>query len=817
MKNLTKNLLLLSLAAFSTSLSAQQNNDQLQGKVIANQKPIESVMVSLLKAKDSSISKTAITDKNGTYSFAKVNDGSYLISANLIGYQQLYSEVFSVTGGIAKLLPNLQLQPADKALKEVTVSSKKPLIEQKLDRTIVNVEAAVTNVGATALEVLEKSPGITVDKDGNISLKGKEGVVVFMDGRPTYLSGADLANLLRNMQSNQLDQIEIMTNPPARFDAAGNAGVINIKTKKSKVFGFNGSVTLGYGQGVYSKNNQSINLNYRKNKINIFGNLSRNERLNFQHIEIDRRFMDNTKKIVSFFEQINDRKSYGDAYNGKIGLDYFASKNTTIGIVLNAFNNTGTDRGLGDINIFNGQHILANKTLAIAESRDNWKNFSTNFNLRHVIDTTGKEITFDVDYLRYDGTNNLTLNNAYYNNAGQSIAKADSLLGSLPQQINIYSAKVDYIHPMKKGAKFEAGLKSSYVNTDANAIYDTLSNSVKMRDFNRSNHFVYKENINAAYVNYSRPLSTKWSMQLGLRLEQTIAKGDQRTTNVQFERNYVQLFPTAYFQYTANKSNSFVLNYGRRIRRPDYQSLNPFVEFLDRYTYEQGNPYLKPQFSHNVELSHTFKGFLTTTLNYTNTTDIIQQVLIQDDAKNETFIKNENIATQRQYGISINAFNQYTKWWSGNIYVNAYNNKFTGIINNEPVEIGATSAMINISQQFKFNKGWAAELSGFYRTEALESVFRIKPFGIVNAGISKQILKNKGSIRVNIRDIFWSQRIKGASKYGSVDANFRQYNDNRIASISFTYRFSKGKAATSQRKRGGAEDEQSRVGVGSGK
>lgn len=817
MKNWIKNAFILSILTISTTATAQQTADQIIGKIESNQQPVESVLISLLKAKDSSLVKTAISDKNGFYSFAKVANGNYLLSASLVGYQKLYAEIFTINGVNNLLVKNLQLAPASKSLKEVFVDSKKPLIEQKPDRTIVNVEASVTNVGSTALEVLEKSPGITVDKDGNISLKGKDGVVVYMDGRPSYLSGPDLANLLRNMQSNQLDQIEIMTNPPARYDAAGNAGIINIKTKKTKIFGFNGSINIGYGQGIYSRNNQSINLNYRKNKINFFGNFSRNERIGFQDLNIARRFIDNnTNTIASFFEQNSNKKNYNHAYNGKIGMDYYASKKTIFGLVLNGFNNSGIDLSNGDINIFNPQYLLTNKTIAVTNDRDRWENISANFNLRHTIDTTGKELSFDADYINYNGISTITLNNAYFNANNQPIAKSDSLLGDLPQNIHIYSAKLDYTHPIKKGARFEAGLKSSYVTTDANAIYDTLFNGIKMRDFNRSNHFIYKENINAAYINYSTPLSVKWSMQLGLRLEHTLAKGDQLTTNIQFERNYLQLFPTAYFQYTANKLNSFVLNYGRRIRRPDYESLNPFVKFLDRYTYEQGNPYLKPQFSHNIELSHTFKGFLTTTLNYTNTTDIMQQVLIQDDKKNETFIRNENIATQRQYGLSINAFNQYTKWWTGNIYMNVFNNKFDGIISNNPVTLSATTAMVNISQQFKFKKGWAAELSGFYRTKGLEGIFKINPFGVINMGFSKQVLKNKGSVRVNIRDILWSQRINGASKYGNVDVDFRQLHDNRIASFSFTYRFSKGKATTSQRKRGGADDEQTRVSVGTG-
>ena len=815
MKNLTKTLLLLMITAFTIGVNAQQNANELTGKTIYNQKPVESVLVSLLKSKDSSLVKTAISDKNGTYSFQNVISGKYLLSANLIGYKKTFSAIVDINGTDQKQVPDFQLVQSSKVLEEVSVSSKKPLVQQLIDRMVVNVDASPTNIGANALEVLEKSPGITVDKDGNISLKGKEGVLVYMDGRPAYLSGQDLTNLLRNMQASQLDQIEIMTNPPAKYDAAGKAGIINIKTKKNKVFGFNGSVTVGYGQGIYSRNNQSVNLNYRKNKVNIFGNLSHSDRDGFQNLVINRSFIDNSsKKIVSLFEQNTIMRNSNSSNSAKIGMDYFASKNTTIGFVVNGFVNPSNQLTEGDINIFNENQVLTNNTKAVSKSNDEWKNVSTNFNVRQLLDTTGSEITFDADYIKYKSSNNQNLSNAYYNQFGVPTIKPDSLLGFLPQQIEIYSAKIDFIHPLKKRAKLEAGLKSSYVSTDANAVYDSLINGKRVNDIGRSNHFIYKENINAAYVNFSKPFGEKFSIQLGLRAEQTVAKGNQITTNIQFNRNYIQLFPTAYFQYNANKNNSFVLNYGKRIRRPDYESLNPFVEFLDRYTFQQGNPYLIPEFSHNVEISHTFKSFLTTTLNYTNTTDIIQDVLIQNNAANETFIKKENIANQKQFGIAINASNQYTKWWSGNIYVNVFHNEFSGIISGDAVKQNATTALLNVSQQFKFNKGWSAELSGFYRTKALEGLFVIEPFGVMNIGVGKQILKNKGSVRLNVRDIFWSQKIKGIVKYGSIDANFRQFNDNRIVNVSFTYRFSKGKAVTSQRKRGGADDEQSRVGAG---
>jgi iron complex outermembrane receptor protein len=343
-------------------------------------------------------------------------------------------------------------------------------------------------------------------------------------------------------------------------------------------------------------------------------------------------------------------------------------------------------------------------------------------------------------------------------------------------------------------------------------------------DSSRSNHFIYDENINAAYVNYSRPLSKKWNAQLGLRVENTNAKGRSTgyeynvaenkfaATEKTFRRNYTQLFPTAYLQYTANEKNQFVINYGRRINRPDYGDLNPFIHFLDIYTFEQGNPNLKPQFSHNIELSHTYKSFLTTTLNYNTTNDIIQQVLEQNEATNETFIKKANIATRNQVGLSVSAFKQIKKWWSGNIYANVYNNRFKGVVNNDHISVGNTGFMFQAQQQFKWGKGWGAEVSGFYRSKALEGVIFIQPIVQVNAGFSKQVMKNKATVRLNVRDIFAGGVFKGYSKYSNVDARFKDVNDSRAASISFTYRFNKGKLkAGSNRKNGGAGDEQSRV------
>ena len=818
MRKILKMLAVVALSTVSISGFTQTNSGKISGMVKdGNEKTIEAATISLVKALDSSVVKVSVADKAGNYLFENVDDGKYFVTISAVGHEKGFSETFDINGADGAIkLKTIELMPAAKAIGGVVVSSKKPLIEQKIDRMVVNVEAAVTNIGASALEVLEKSPGITVDKDGNISLKGKQGVVVLVDGRPTYLSGNDLANMLRSMSSNQLEQIEIMTNPPAKYDAAGNSGVINIKTKKNKQFGYSGSASVGYGQGTYARFNEGFNFNYRKGKVNLFTNLSHNYNKRANTLFIQRNFRDkDTKQLLRYFDQEANMFNEFNSYNAKLGMDYFVTKKTTLGVVFTGFDNPGNfgNRNLTFISDANAN--LLSQTRATADFDQRWKNFSTNLNFRRTIDTSGTELTGDLDYISYDSKNNQVLSNYYFDAVGNKTDKPDTLLGALPQKINIYSGKLDYVHPLKKGARFEAGIKTSYVETDNNANYDSIVNNHVVHDFNRSNYFIYKENINAAYVNLSTPLSKKISAQLGLRLENTNAKGDQVTTGEQFNRHYTQLFPTAYFQYTASEKNQFVLNYGRRIRRPDYGSLNPFIEFIDRYTSEQGNPDLKPQFSHNVELSHTYKGAFTTTLNYTSTTDMIQEVIEQNEERNETYVKKANIASQKQIGIAVNASNKITKWWSSNVYVNLAYNRYEGIVNNTAVNLESTTLMLNGSQQFTFAKTWGAEISGFYRTSGVEGVIVIKPLGMVSLGLSKQVMKNKGSIRLNVRDVFLTQRFKGESKYGNVDTRFQNYNDSRVINLGFTYRFSKGKInGAAKRKTGSASDEQNRVGAG---
>ena len=698
-------------------------------------------------------------------------------------------------------------------LKEVKVVAKKKMVEQKIDRMVINVDAAVTNAGTTAMDVLEKSPGIQVDKDGNISLKGKQGVMVMLDGRPTYLSGTELANLLRGMESSQIEQIEIMTNPPAKYDAAGNSGVINIKTKKNKLKGFNGSASATIGQGKYSKMNESVSLNYRNNRVNLFGNFSHGRYNNFNQLDIYRRYKNEDGTTRAIFEQVAFNRNTWNNHNAKIGLDYYLTKKTTIGFVASGFTNPSKEWGINKSYLKNPLSTID----SIVESRSNtnqrWSNGAINLNMRHAYDSTGRELTADIDVVKYDVTNTQNFTNVSFT---PTMVKQfeDNLLGDIPMKISIYSAKMDYTRPLKKDGKIEMGWKSSYVENDSRANYFNVIEEESHPDYTKTNYFRYKENINAAYINFNKKLSKKFEMQSGLRFENTnysgLQWGNPNQNDSSFSRSYNGLFPTVYLKYSADKNNQIGLSVGRRIERPRYEDLNPFMFFIDKYTYGRGNPYLKPQYSNNIELSHTFKGFLTTTINYSETKNMFAEVFDQEGSY-ATSVTQGNIGKRRNMGIAMSSQIPVAKWWNSNVYANYNYDKLSGKLTGEDFEVSAGNLTLNINNQLTFKNGWSAEVSGWYRTKGIWGQIKSYPMGALTTGVSKQVMKGKGSVKMSVRDIFYTQPARGDINFKSTEARFRSHWDSRQVNLTLTYRFGKPFKVEGPQRREGRPEEQNRV------
>lgn len=823
-----KVILFFSAMFFLTfSALAQTKGNVIAGKVTNTARQgIEAATVSLYRAKDSVLAKSAISDAQGEFELVGIIQGKYYLTISAAGMAAYKSDFIEITDEKAPApLGTIVLKESVKELDAVSVSAKKPFIEQKIDKMVVNVDAAVTNVGATALEVLEKSPGVTVDKDGAIALKGKQQVLVMMDGRPTYLGPNELANLLRSMPATSIETIEIMTNPSAKYDAAGNSGVINIRTKKNKQRGFNGSVTLNYGQGKYWKTNNSFNLNYRTGKFNFFANGGYSKWNGFQNLDINRKFKNPaTGDITAIFESETRMRNISDNYTLKLGTDYYLSKKTTIGFVVSGFYNPEQFSSLSTSFLQNANAVTDSIVYAESANNNKWKNGTANLNLRHQFDSTGKELTADLDYVSYNSQSKQNFTNSTFDQNWGKLHE-EVLRGDLPVNINIYSGKVDYSQPIGKEMKLETGVKSSYVETDNSALYYNLIDNGESVDLSKTNKFSYKENINAVYVNFNKQFK-KLGVQAGLRYEHTNIKGLQYGNPVNadssFSRSYGSLFPSVFLSYKASKNHQWGLNYGRRIDRPAYQDLNPFLFFLDNYTYQSGNPFMRPQFTNNGELSHTYKGFLTTTLNYSYTTDFQTETFEQaklstGEESYATIVRQGNIGVRHNAGVAVSAQVPVKKWWMAILYTNVNYSKFSGEINGEMLNVEATNFLVNINNQFKFEKGWSAELSGWYRSRGIEGQIVIQPLSQVSLGVTKQVLKGKGTVKFNVRDVFYTQKVKGEINFENTMAKFYNVRDSRVANISFVYRFGKPiKDAKPRKQSGGADDEQNRIKRNSG-
>ena len=793
-----------------------QNNNNLNGIIKTENKGLlEATLINLLTATNNTLIKTTLVNKDNTFNFTNLKAGSYIINVELKGYKKYNSSIIiidSTTPNNNTLTINLiPIMATD--VNDVVVVGKVPFVETKIDRTVVNPNALIGNAGTTALEVLEKSPGVIVDINGGISLSGKPGVMVFIDDKPTFMSAQDLTNYLRSIPSSAIALIELMTNPPAKYDAAGNAGIINIKLKKIKTKGFNGGINLAYGQGIYYRTNNSINLNYRINKVNFFSNIAYTIGNSFQDLFINRKYFKPTGGVNTFFNQNSYIKKENTGANLKLGMDYYINKKATLGVVLTGFNNVNNSYTTNASTVKDSNTTIQNIVTAFAPSKRTLGNSGINLNYNYKLNPKGKELSFSADYLGYNTNTVQELLSKFYTPNG-NLASRSNLVSNLPANLDIAAIKADYTNPLAKGGRFEAGFKNTYIKTKNVAnFYDEVSNLLTINnDF--SNNFKYNENVNAAYLNFNRDYK-RFSFQTGLRLENTNITGKQLGNSVRrdsnFTRNYTNLFPTIYMQYVADTLGHNILgfSFGRRIDRPNYQDMNPFTYPLDRFTYYAGNPLLQPTFSNNFEVSHIYKNKVTTTLRYSLITDVISETIEQ--STNNFYSRPGNIGKAQSYGISVNAGLKLANWWMLQLYSEVMHNKYTSQLYGQNLNNQGSYWYIGPTNQFTINKLWSAELAGSYQTSVVVGQFITIPVWQARMGISKKILKTKGTIKFNVNDMFLTNEPGGDIKaVANSTASWKSYLDTRVLTLAFSYRFSKGKSLR-ERQVAGADAEKNRV------
>ncbi|QDK78567.1 TonB-dependent receptor [Spirosoma sp. KCTC 42546] len=785
-------------------------------------KPLEFTTMMLLKAKDSTLVKGAISDIDGKYAFENVGAGQYLVAAQQIGYRKTYSVPFAIDEAHpAHELPALAMSDETKNLKEVNVVAQKPFIEQQVDRTVMNVENSIVASGNTALEVLEKAPGVTIDRQNDqIQLKGKAGVIVYIDGKQTYLSQQEVSNLLKNTPSDNIASIEIITNPGSKYDAAGNSGIINIKMKKNKNFGTNGTFILGTGYGWVNnlngvrddlpKFNTSLNLNHREGKINLFGNYSYVNRQSAQSNQITRNIPYNGH--TTYFDQNSFRPNQFTGHSYKAGMDYFINDKSTIGVLVNGFSNDWRSSGQNNTLISDENHQLTSKAITQTNQGNLLSNLTGNVNYKFDYGK-GREWTVDADYVHYNGKSGNNLATQYFNSENVIFRPNQDVRSNMPSTINIWAFKTDYVHPLKNGGKFEAGLKSSYVNADNNTLYDTLQqeNRQWLPDASRSNQFLYKENINAGYLNYAGKFG-KLKVQAGLRAEHTHSIGNSITLNQTVDRNYLNLFPTVFLSRQLDTNNVLNLSYSRRIDRPDYQNLNPFVFYLDPYTYQKGNPFLRPQYTNSVELTHVYKNAFTTTLNYSRTTDFInQETPRQIPAENITYVTAENMGSMDNISLNLSFPITVAKWWRMQNNISTYYQHYQTVYSGSPYEVKIVAYNLYMSNNFTLSKTLSAEVSGWYNSASQYGFYRAQPMGGFSVGVQKKVMDGKGSLKLNVNDPFWLNHFNGRAAVQDIDFRVQSRWESRQIRLTFTYRFGNQNVKSARQRNSATSAEQNRV------
>ena len=782
-------------------------------------KPLPFSTMLLVKATDSTLVKGAVADAAGTYLFENIAAGQYRLKAQQVGYVKNSSEPFAVDAEhISIKMPALRLTEEQTKLKEVTVVAKRPFIEQQVDRMVVNVENSAVAAGNTLLEVLEKAPGVTVDQQNEeIKVRGKSGVIVEIDGKRSFLSTQELMNLLRNTPSDNVEKLEIITNPSAKYDAAGNSGIINIRFKKNKNFGTNGTFTVGAGQALQPNGrgqaSASLNLNHREGKVNLFGTYSVGQYNNFGGNDLYRRIPYQGK--VTYFDQHSVRTGRSENHNFKAGMDWSMSKKTTVGVLFSGFSSAWKQPNAEtNTNILNEQLAVTRRYTTFNDANRSLANLNFNLNAKHQFDDKGRELSADVDYVTYDGQSFNVLGTQYFTPDGALSNRPDSVRNTMPSAINILVGKVDYAHPLGKG-KFEAGLKASRVESDNNLTFETKVDTWGV-DPTRSNRFIYTENISAAYVNYSTKLSRKTQLQTGLRLEHTNSVGNSVTLNDRRERDYTNLFPSVFLTHQLDTNNAIALNYSRRLDRPNYQNLNPFIFFLDPYTYSQGNPNLRPQFTHSMQLTHTFKQAFITTLAYSRITDaILSEVPHQIPAENKTYVTTENIDHQDNINLTISFPVKVTNWWRMQNNLSAFYNNYKSFYNDELVTMQQTSWSMYSSQNLTLSKTLSVEVSGFYNGAGVYGFIRMQPQGALSVGIQKQVWDKKGRFSLNMNDIFWTNKFRGLAQFQDIDFSIKSFWQSRMIRASFTYRFGNQNVKAARQRNTGADDLKNRMQSGS--
>ena len=774
--------------------------------------PIEFATVTLHRAADSTVVKTEFSDAQGAFQLAQTTAGRYRVSAAQVGFERQWSPAFEVVGQPVAVPPLALPTSAATALKEVTVVGRRPLFETLADRTVVNVEGSTLAAGNSSLDVLARSPGVTLDGNNNLALRGKQGLLVLIDGKRQPMTGTELADYLRALPADQLKNIELITNPPAKYDAQGGAGIIAINLKKDQRQGTNGTANLSYGYSPYDKTTAGLTLNHRHKRVNLFGSYAYANRDGVDKLDIQRSFyqaQDGVRRLVGGIAQTSVQNLSTASHTWKVGADYNLSDATVVGAAVSGLDNRAPLReSTTHTALFDANNRLTETYQAVSTRGFDSPNAGANLTYKHTFaaDSNGRrELTADVDYARYTSRRPQDLS-TFFELSGRPTLLLE---GDQNGDLSIRSAKVDYSHPLSKTARLEAGAKASQVRSDNAVQFTQTVNGISTVDASRSNRFRYDENITAAYLSYHQTRG-RLNVQAGLRGEQTQATGQQTVGDGSFRRRYGQLFPSLGLKQTLSERHEVSLSLNRRIDRPGYGQLNPFRVIIDPTTAGSGNPNLRPQTSYNFEVGHTYRQKFSASLSYSLTDQPIVNV-VQPLTDSTVVAQPANLGRQQHLGLTLTAPVELAKWWTLHTTGVLYFNRFEGNLAGNSLNAGRANFNLTSNSTFTLGKTWRAELNARYQGQDRYGFFLVQPFGTLTLGLEKSVWDRKGTLKLNVADVLYTRQIRATSAYENYAERIHQRGDSRVATLSFSYRFGNDKVAPARRS-GGAEDEKRRAG-----
>jgi len=805
-----KNFLLFIFLSFSAiTINAQQS---LSSKLLdGDGAPVMFANVVLYSSPDAKLIKVESSDENGKFIFRNVDNGSYYIEASFIGYTNYKSEPINIKEDDI-VLSDFIMETNSVELEAAVVTARRALVEVKPDRMVFNVEGTINAAGDDALGLLRKAPGVLVDNNNNVTVLSRSGVLIYVDGKRLPLTGDDLTAYLSNLPAEQIDRMDIITNPGAKYEAQGNAGIIDIRLKRDKSHGMNGSISGSVSQGRFGKGNVSSMGNYRNSILNTFGTIGYNGGSSYN----DMLFINNQNGLI--LDESNLSENTTNGINYRWGTDFFFGKNQTVGFLVSGQNQNTESNSENRIEISQLASASNIDSILIAENISDQKRDQSTYNINYAFDNKKHSLNVDLDYGKYRNDYEYIQPNRYFLEDETTLVTEVLTEYDTPIEIDIYTGKIDYESDIF-GGKIGLGTKFSKVKTDNSFLFYNIENSERAFDDVRSNIFLYDENVYAGYANYQRAINQKWGMSAGLRVESTDAVGDLQAFREDLQEdpvnlNYTNYFPSGGLTYNQARNKTWSLNYGRRINRPDYNVLNPFTVQLSELSFMKGNESLNPEIVNNLELGYTLNYRYNFKLSYSKTTNQITRLIAPDDEDPRAgFITWANLAEQTIYGFNASLPFTVTPWW------NAFANISGGYLNNQAdygdgaiVDVQAFTYSFFQQHTFTLPRGFTGEISGYFSGPGVwGGVFRYNETWSLNLGLQKKFFNDMMNVKLSFNDIFFQSGWDGVSNFDGLIGEGRGNWDSRRAAISVSYNFGNTNVKSRKRKTG-IEDETKRVG-----